>query len=159
MDNFAKKYAAKYEKAVSCLTRDRKPCWHSTAFRQITGINLRTGNPIESRFATVTARNRAEASRAVAENGELMVFKVVQAAAKTWRRLSGAEPVPMVIEGVHFHRRCRYQWTLRNSRADLIKPHHQNEPSSGLQGVVCYLNEAPILELGIKTRSHTPERT
>ena len=31
-----------------------------------------------------------------------MVFKLVQAAAKTWRRLKGANQLPMVIEGVKF---------------------------------------------------------
>ncbi len=29
-----------------------------------------------------------------------MVFKLVQAAAKTWRRLRGADQLPLVIEGV-----------------------------------------------------------
>jgi len=31
-----------------------------------------------------------------------MVFKLVQAAAKTWRRLKGAKQLPMFIEGVRF---------------------------------------------------------
>ena len=31
-----------------------------------------------------------------------MVFKLVQAAAKTWRRLKGATRLPQVIEGVTF---------------------------------------------------------
>jgi putative transposase len=31
-----------------------------------------------------------------------MVFKLVQAAAKTWRRLKGANQLPLVIEGVTF---------------------------------------------------------
>ena len=31
-----------------------------------------------------------------------MVFKLVQAAAKTWRRLKGANQLPQVIEGVTF---------------------------------------------------------
>ena len=31
-----------------------------------------------------------------------MVFKLVQAAAKTWRRLRGANQLPLVIEGVPF---------------------------------------------------------
>jgi putative transposase len=33
---------------------------------------------------------------------KLTVFKLVQAAAKTWRRLKGANQLPMVIEGVTF---------------------------------------------------------
>jgi hypothetical protein len=31
-----------------------------------------------------------------------VVFKLVQSAAKTWRRLKGANRLPMVIEGVTF---------------------------------------------------------
>jgi len=31
-----------------------------------------------------------------------MVFKLVQAAGKTWRRLKGANQLPFVIEGVTF---------------------------------------------------------
>ena len=31
-----------------------------------------------------------------------MVFKLIQAAAKTWRRLKGANHLPRVIEGVTF---------------------------------------------------------
>jgi hypothetical protein len=31
-----------------------------------------------------------------------MVFKLVQAAAKTWHRLKGANQLPMVIEGITF---------------------------------------------------------
>ena len=30
----------------------------------------------------------------------MMVFKLIQAAAKTWRRLKGANQLPLVIEGV-----------------------------------------------------------
>jgi len=64
--------------------------------------HLRTGNPIESVFATVrhrTVRTRGALSQKTAK---LMVFKLVQAAAKTWRRLKGANQSPLVIEGVTF---------------------------------------------------------
>ena len=36
------------------------------------------------------------------KTAKLMVFKLVQAAAKTWRRLRGANQLPLVIEGVTF---------------------------------------------------------
>ncbi|MEC5383408.1 IS256 family transposase, partial [Aurantimonas sp. C2-6-R+9] len=36
------------------------------------------------------------------KTAKLMVFKLVQAAAKTWRRLKGANQLPMVLEGVTF---------------------------------------------------------
>jgi len=36
------------------------------------------------------------------KTAKLMVFKLVQAAAKTWHRLKGANQLPMVIEGATF---------------------------------------------------------
>lgn len=35
-------------------------------------------------------------------NARLMVYKLVQAASKGWRRLKGANHLPMIIEGVKF---------------------------------------------------------
>ena len=46
-----------------------------------------------------TVRTKGALSQRTAK---LMVFKLVQAAAKTWRRLKGANQLPMVIEGVKF---------------------------------------------------------
>ena len=36
------------------------------------------------------------------KTAKLMVFKLVQAAAKTWRRLKSAKQLPRVLEGVKF---------------------------------------------------------
>jgi len=36
------------------------------------------------------------------KTARLMVFKLIQAAAKTWRRLKGANQLPLVVEGVKF---------------------------------------------------------
>ena len=54
--------------------------------------HLRTANPIESVFATVrhrTVRTRGALSQ---DTARLMVFKLIMAAAKTWRRLKGETP-------------------------------------------------------------------
>lgn len=62
--------------------------------------HLRGSNPIESVFAIVrhrTVRTRGALSRKTAK---LMVFELVQAAAKKWRRLKGASQSPLVVEGV-----------------------------------------------------------
>jgi putative transposase len=37
------------------------------------------------------------------DTARLMVFKLVMAASKTWRRLQGQNPLPKVIQGVKFH--------------------------------------------------------
>ena len=56
MSTFAEKYGAKYEKAVSCLTKDRKALLAFYDFPAEHWDHLRTGNPIESVFATVRHR-------------------------------------------------------------------------------------------------------
>ena len=37
-----------------------------------------------------------------AQTAKLMVFKLVNAAAKTWRRLNGENQLPKVVKGVKF---------------------------------------------------------
>ena len=62
--------------------------------------HLRSGNPIESVFATVRHRTVRTKGALSQKTANLMVFKLVQAAAKTWRRLKGANQLPLGIEGV-----------------------------------------------------------
>jgi transposase-like protein len=102
MDTFTKKFGAKYEKAVTCLIKDRDALLAFYAFPADHWDHLRTGNPIESVFATVRHRTVRTKGALSQKTAKLMVFKLVQAAAKTWRRLKGANQLPMVIEGVTF---------------------------------------------------------
>jgi len=102
LDTFAEKYRAKYGKAVSCLTRDRETLLAFYDFPADHWDHLRTGNPIESVFATVRHRTVRTKGALSQKTAKLMVFKLVQAAAKTWRRLNGANQLPLVIEGITF---------------------------------------------------------
>ena len=102
MDTFAEKYGAKYEKAMTCLTKDREALLAFYDFPADHWDHLRTGNPIESVFATVRHRTVRTKGALSQKTAKLMVFMLVQAAAKTWRRLKGANHLPMVIEGVTF---------------------------------------------------------
>jgi len=102
LDTFAEKYGAKYDKAVSCLIKDREALLAFYAFPAEHWDHLRTGNPIESVFATVRHRTVRTKGALSQKTAKLMVFKIVQAAAKTWRRLKGANQLPKVIEGVTF---------------------------------------------------------
>lgn len=102
MDIFSEKYGAKYEKAVTCLTKDREALLTFYDFPGDHRDHLRTGNPIESVFATVRHRTVRTKGALSQKTAKLMVFKLVQAAAKTWRRLKGANQLPLVIEGVTF---------------------------------------------------------
>ena len=102
MNTFAEKYGAKYEKAVTCLTKDRDALLAFYDFPADHWDHLRTGNPIESVFSTVRHRTVRTKGALSQKTAKLMVFKLVQAAGKTWRRLKGANQLPLVIEGVTF---------------------------------------------------------
>ncbi len=102
MNVFAEKYGAKYEKAVTCLTKDSVALLAFYDFPADHWDHLRTGNPIESVFATVRHRTVRTKGALSQKTAKLMVFKLVQAAAKTWRRLKGANQLPLLIEGVTF---------------------------------------------------------
>ena len=99
---FAEKYGAKYEKAVSCLTKDRDALLTFYDFPAEHWDHLRTSNPIESVFATVRHRTVRTKGALSQDTARLMVFKLVMAAAKTWRRLKGENQLPKVIQGVTF---------------------------------------------------------
>ncbi|MFN3845713.1 MAG: transposase [Paracoccaceae bacterium] len=64
--------------------------------------HLHAPNPVESVFATVRHRTVRTKGALSQKTVKLMVFTLVQAASKTWRRLNGANQLPRVIEGVKF---------------------------------------------------------
>jgi putative transposase len=99
---FADKYAAKYEKAVACLTKDREALLAFFDFPASTGTIYAHQIPIESVFATVRHRTVRTKGALSAKTAKLMVFKLVNAAAKTWRRLKGENQLPKVVQGVKF---------------------------------------------------------
>ena len=101
-DAFMESYQVKYEKAVQCLAKDRDalPAFHD--FPAEHWKHLRTTNPIESTFATV--RHRTIRSKGCLSNKTAlaMVFKLVEAAQSSWRRLDGHARLPKLILGVKF---------------------------------------------------------
>jgi putative transposase len=99
---FAEKYAAKYEKAVTCLIKDRDALLTFYDLPAEHWDHLRTSNPIESVFATVRHRTVRSKGALSQDAARLMVFKLVMAAARTWRRLKGENQLPKVVQGVRF---------------------------------------------------------
>jgi len=97
---FAKKYAAKHAKAVECLTKDREALLAFYDFPAEHWEHVRTTNPIESVFATVRHRTVRTKGALSQETAKLMVFQLITAASKTWRRLQGENQLPKVIQGV-----------------------------------------------------------
>ena len=102
IDNFVEKYRAKYEPAVACLVKDRDALLAFFDFPAEHWAHLRTSNPIESVFATVRHRTVRTKGALSPRTAKLMVFKLVDAASKTWRRLKGTNYLPKVIAGVRF---------------------------------------------------------
>jgi transposase-like protein len=99
---FAEKYGAKYDKAVECLTKDREALLALYEFPAEHWDHLRTTNPIESVFATVRHRTVRTKGSLSPTTARLMVFKLLCAASKTWRRLKSTNQLPKVIAGVRF---------------------------------------------------------
>jgi putative transposase len=102
IDVFAEKYSAKYGKAVECLTKDREALLAFYDFPAEHWDHLRTTNPIESVFATVRHRTVRTKGSLSPTTAKMMVFKLVIAASKTWRRLKGTNQLPKIIAGVRF---------------------------------------------------------
>ena len=101
-DAFIETYGVKYDKAVECLTRDRDTLLAFYEFPAEHWKHLRTTNPIESTFATV--RHRTVRAKGCLSNKTAlaMIFKLAEAAEKSWRRLDGHQQMPKVILGVTF---------------------------------------------------------
>ena len=103
IDVFAEKYRAKYGRAVECLAKDRDSLLAFFDFPAEHWDHLRTTNPIESVFATVRHRTVRTKGSLSSTTARLMVFKLVIAASKTWRRLKGTNQLPKVIAGVRYN--------------------------------------------------------
>jgi transposase-like protein len=101
-DAFIESYDLKYEKAAECLAKDRDTLLAFYDFPAEHWKHLRTTNPIESTFATV--RHRTVRSKGCLSNRTAlaMVFKLVEAAQRSWRRLDGHNQLPKIILGVRF---------------------------------------------------------
>lgn len=116
---FEKTYAVKYEKAVACLTKDRDVLLKFYDFPAEHWKHLRTTNPIESTFATV--RHRTIRAKGCMSNATAiaMVFKLIEAAQRSWRRLDGTNFLPKVIYGVKFKDGIEETATSLNSQAEV----------------------------------------
>ena len=103
LDRFLAKYQVKYDKAAECLAKGRDTLLAFYDFPAEHWKHIRTGNPIESTFATVRHRTRRSKECLSYETAKIMVFKMIQAAQKSWRKLDGQNQLPKVIEGIKFN--------------------------------------------------------
>jgi transposase-like protein len=99
---FVETWGVKYDKAVECLIKDRDALLAFYDFPAEHWKHLRTTNVIESSFATV--RHRTVRSKGCLSNKTAlaMIFKLAEAAEKSWRRLNGHNQLPKIILGIKF---------------------------------------------------------
>ena len=101
-DTFLSKYDAKYPKATKCLEKDREALLAFYDFPADHWQHLRTTNPIESTFATVRLRHNRTKGNGNRAASLAMVFKLAQAAEKSWRRLNGSSWLVKLADGHTF---------------------------------------------------------
>lgn len=101
-DRFLAKYQVKYDKAAACMAKDRGALLAFYDFPAEHWKHIRTGNPIESTFATVRHRTTRSKGCLSHDTAIIMVFKLIQAAQASWRRLDGQNQLPKLIEGIKF---------------------------------------------------------
>jgi len=101
-DAFVETWRVKYDKAVECLIKDREALLAFYDFPAEHWKHLRTTNVIESSFATI--RHRTVRSKGCLSNKTAlaMIFKLAEAAERSWRRLDGHNQLPKLIIGVKF---------------------------------------------------------
>ena len=101
-DAFVETWGVKYDKAVECLIKERDALLAFYDFPAEHWKHLRTTNVIESSFATV--RHRTVRSKGCLSNKTAlaMIFKLAEAAERSWRRLNGHNQLPKIILGIKF---------------------------------------------------------
>ncbi len=102
IERFEDDFGAKYPKAVASLRRDQDLLLAFFDFPAEHWVHLRTGNVIESPFATARLRQRVTKGAGSRQKGLLMAFKLLEMAQKRWRRINGAHLIPVVRGGVGF---------------------------------------------------------
>ena len=100
---FAEKDGAKCPKAVECLVKDRG---RACGLLRLPPPSIGTicERPTPSRACSPPSGTEPSGPKGALSQitARLMVFKLVMAASKTWRRLKGENRLPMVLAGVTF---------------------------------------------------------
>ncbi|NJN37003.1 MAG: IS256 family transposase [Nitrospiraceae bacterium] len=121
MAAFVAKYEPKYPKAVASLLRD-EPCLLTFFdFPAEHWKHLRTSNIVESPFATVRLRQKVTKGPGSRNKGLTMAFKLLDMAQKRWRRINGAELLPLVREGAKFADGIRVERQEQSTKEERIE--------------------------------------
>ena len=101
-DLFVDTYGVKYEKAAAKLVKGRAELLAFYDFLAEHWKHIRTTDPIESVFATVRNRTRKTKGCLSRKTTLAMVFMLIMSARKKWRKISGPNRLPEVIQGIVF---------------------------------------------------------
>jgi transposase-like protein len=96
-DNTVKRFEGKYQKAMSCLLKDKAAMLALYDFPAQRWLHIRTSKPIESTFSTARLRTTKRRNCVSRENIFAMVFKLAQGAEKRWKRLHGVHSWPILL--------------------------------------------------------------
>lgn len=120
MADFAVQYEAKHPKAVASLQRDEQTLLTFFDFPAEHWKHLRTSNVVESPFATVRLRQRVTKGPGSRSKGVTMAFKLLEMAQQRWRRLNGADLLPLVREGATFVNGIRVERDIHQPELEKI---------------------------------------
>ena len=99
---FTSRYRKLAPKAVERLADDWERLVTFYQFPREHWLHLRTSNVVESPFATVRLRTTAAKRFKKVENATTLIWKILQVAECTFRRLKGAELLPSVYAGAQY---------------------------------------------------------
>ncbi|MGA2641705.1 MAG: IS256 family transposase [Spirochaetia bacterium] len=92
----------KYPEAVECLRKDEESLFTFYDFPAAHWLHIRSTNVIESVFATVRLRTNKTKGCGTRLATLTMVFKLIQEAQRTWRKLDGSKHLEFVHAGRRF---------------------------------------------------------
>ena len=101
-DQFSRRYRVRTPKAVERLHHDWERLVTFYQFPKEHWCHLRTTNVVESPFASVRLRTTAGKRFKRVESATALIWKVLQIAEQTFRRLNAPELLPLVYAGVSF---------------------------------------------------------
>jgi transposase-like protein len=101
-DRFVNLFEAKYPKAVACLVKDKAETLAFYDFPAEHWRHIRSTNVIESVFASVRLRTYKTKGMGSTITTLMMIFKLAEAAEKSWQRIHHFNLVPLVLAGVKF---------------------------------------------------------
>ena len=101
-DFFVETYGVKYELTVKKLIKDRNEPLAFHDFIAKHRKHIRTTNPIESAFSTARNTTRKTRESLNRKTALAMASRLMMSARKKWRKTSGPNWLPQVIQGVEF---------------------------------------------------------